>query len=78
MIKLRTPECRRIENVIRRELASPLELECRYDFDNKEYVVEWARQAEGGSHRTRFSKEAYADDRWKPWVRTVLQELNSD
>jgi hypothetical protein len=73
---IQTPECSRIEQAVREEMAPGVEVECRKDFDTKDYIV-WLT-LRGKSLSARVTSEAYQDNRWKPAIQGVLEELNSN
>ncbi|MBI3665514.1 MAG: hypothetical protein HY236_04695 [Acidobacteria bacterium] len=70
-----TPKCLWIENVVKQEIAPAVEVECRKDFDTKDYIL-WLTIG-SKSTRVRFTTEAYEDDRWRPVVQGALEDLNS-
>jgi hypothetical protein len=67
-------ECLWIEKVIREEFATRIEVECRTDFDSKDYIV-WLT-INGTSTPVCFTMEEYQDDNWKPIIQAALEELN--
>jgi hypothetical protein len=71
---IQTPECLWIEKIVRDEFAPDIEVECRKDFETRDYIV-WLT-LNGRSFPARFTAEAYQDDRWKPAVQKTLEELN--